>query len=724
MTPQPHQTAVPLLSCLPDQIPAALRDAPRWAPWAAVWDEQRGKYDKVPRQPAAPQYGLSTVRPERWATFDAAAQAYQRDPQALAGLGYCMTGPHGLVGIDLDNCLEADGTPAAWAAEIVAQMASYTEVSPSGRGLRIFVLGAIDADWTNPDQGLEVYGGNEPRFLTVTGHRLDDAPADVRPADPAALAALAARYAKERRRAEVIDLNIPDVLDDFLLPALATLPVPDKVERFLSAGEADGDRSGVLHAAGVALYSAGLDDTTVFSLLATNEYALGVALDHRRQDHDRAMLYLWREHCVKARPKASTPASPDEFEVVAPAEVEREPLPPFARDGKGRIEATLNNLALALARPDVCGLRLGWDQFRDEIMFIPRDGGAWVPLGDADTVRLRQDLECGGFKPIGRELMRDAILLAADGGRFDSARDWLDGLQWDGIPRIDRFYVDYFGVADSDYARAVGAYTWTALAGRVLAPGCKADMVPILVGSQGLGKSASVAAMAPDSEFFAEVNLGDRDDDLSRRMRGCLVAEIGELRGLHSRDLESIKSFITRTHENWVPKYKEFATKFPRRMLFIGTTNQDQFLADPTGNRRWLPLDVTAADRDAVTADRDQLWAEGAARWREAGIAFQQAEELAGGQHEKYEMHDAWEDAIAQWLDEPDMLTGDMPRNREFLRTRDIMRNALNLTDSQINRGGEMRVSAIICKLGYARKKLREHGRTFWAFVPTCSYLD
>ena len=139
--------------------------------------------------------------------------------------------------------------------------------------------------------------------------------------------------------------------------------------------------------------------------------------------------------------------------------------------------------------------------------------------------------------------------------------------------------------------------------GRVLEPGIKADMVPILVGPQGCGKSSGVEALSPDPAFFTEISFAEKDDDLARKMRGRLVAEIGELRGLNTKELESIKAFVTRTHENWIPKYREFATQFPRRPVFVGTTNEDEFLADKTGNRRWLPVEVSKVDVKAIKRD-------------------------------------------------------------------------------------------------------------------------
>lgn len=192
------------------------------------------------------------------------------------------------------------------------------------------------------------------------------------------------------------------------------------------------------------------------------------------------------------------------------------------------------------------------------------------------------------------------VLLAADENPFDSAMEWLKSLEWDGIPRIEKFYHTHFGTEDSAYTRAVSRYMWTALAGRVLKPGIKADMVPILVGAQGAGKSSVVAALSLIRLFFTEISFAEKDDDLARKMRGCLVAEISELRGLNTKELESIKAFVTRTHEKWIPKFKEFATQFPRRSLSIGTTNEDEFLGDKTGNRRWLPVEVGKMDVEGI----------------------------------------------------------------------------------------------------------------------------
>ena len=399
----------------------------------------------------------------------------------------------------------------------------------------------------------------------------------------------------------------------------------------------------------------------------------------------------------------------------------RKALPKFTYTKHGEIECTIGNVKKAIERPDLCGWEIKLDCFRDEIM--RHDGKKWAQFTDADYTRLRLRLEKNGFKPVGRELMRDVVGEVADTNRFDSAIEWLNAIDpWDGVPRIDTFLCNYMGAENNEYVRAVGAYMWTALAGRVLEPGCQVDMVPILEGKQGVRKTSAVKAIVPHKELFCNVSFTEKDDDLARKMRGRLIAEIGELKGLHSRDLETIKEFIVRTDENWIPKFKEFGTTFPRRLIFIGTTNQAEFLADETGNRRWLPVHVEWCDVDRIKADRNQLWAEARERFKVAGIAYQDAERLAENVHEKYMMHDAWEEIFGAWLHAAD-LDGKSPASNEFLLISDILRDAYHFDTKQIKRGDELRIGKILRKAGYERAVRRVNGKPAKVWVPSVTLL-
>ena len=209
-------------------------------------------------------------------------------------------------------------------------------------------------------------------------------------------------------------------------------------------------------------------------------------------------------------------------------------------------------------------------------------------------------------------------------------------------------------------------------------------------------------------------------------MRGTLLAEIGELRGLHSKELESIKAFITRTTERWVPKFKEFTAEFQRRLVFVGTTNQDEFLADHTGNRRWLPVRVGQADVEGIKKARVQLWAEARGLFREVGVDWKEADALAPAVHKDHEMTDPWAEIIQAWLDEPDALTGKKPRDCEFLLNSDVWRGALNLTAGAVRQGEKLRIGKILRDCGFVVKKKRVNGApgNVWVLsVPVCSDL-
>ena len=140
--------------------------------------------------------------------------------------------------------------------------------------------------------------------------------------------------------------------------------------------------------------------------------------------------------------------------------------------------------------------------------------------------------------------------------------------------------------------------------------------------------------------------------DQARLLRGKIIGEIAELRGLASRDHESIKAWITRECEEWTPKYRESNISYPRRCVFIGTTNQRQFLADETGNRRWLPVTVGRCRPAEVARARDQILAEALVLYLVDGIDFADAERLAPTEHEQYAVDDPWAEPVAEYLAE------------------------------------------------------------------------
>lgn len=384
------------------------------------------------------------------------------------------------------------------------------------------------------------------------------------------------------------------------------------------------------------------------------------------------------------------------------------PRPPFKRTEAGEIYATLDNLYQALKRDDVCDARIAYDRFRDEVVITSAKISAlkWRSFTDNDYTILQRHLErVIGFKPITFDLLRRTVNLIAHENSFDSAILWLESLVWDGVARVDQFMALYLKAEGNAYARAVSRYLWTALAGRVLVPGIKADMVPIWESGQGRIKSSAVEALAPDPEFFLEVDLNEKESDLTRKMRGKLVGEINELRGLQTKDAQSINAFITRKYEEWVPKYLEKSQRTPRRIIFIGTTNKKEILNDGTGKRRWLPTRVEYADIAAILRDRDQLWAEGKELFLKLGICYEEAEKLAPKIHGDYTIRHPWEDIILEWLETAHEMGGQRPSEKGYIKMSEVMQQALHLDTRNMKGNDSKEIAEILRGAGYNNTK-------------------
>jgi predicted P-loop ATPase len=388
------------------------------------------------------------------------------------------------------------------------------------------------------------------------------------------------------------------------------------------------------------------------------------------------------------------------------------------RDAKGRPETTMDNLIEALENPGFCQHVLAFDAFQHDVVWCPMTDPEgeeqWAAFDDTNYADLQRILERRGFRQIGIEMLRRAVRRAARDNPVDTAQIWLMRQQWDGVSRVSGFFEQAFGVPASDYATAVSRYLWTALAGRVIAPGCKADMVVTLVGPQGLYKSTALEQLVPHTDFYLQVHLKNKEDDIARLMRGRMVYDIDELRGLRSKSAEEIKAFLSRRYDTWVPKFMETTTRFARRGVFVASTNEDDFLGDATGERRWLPLSVNHADVRWIAANRDQLWAEAANLYVLDGILWQDAERLAVVEHPRYKAEDAWELIIARWLEDRDV-TGERTNadNPEGLHASEVAAGALGLSLRDMDNSVYGRVGRVLRRFGFVRGQGRRRNRWF-----------
>lgn len=396
----------------------------------------------------------------------------------------------------------------------------------------------------------------------------------------------------------------------------------------------------------------------------------------------------------------------------------------FMAAAGGAIAATVANIEEALMSPEA-NIAIAYDAFLDQ-RSISIGGEPPRAFEDEDYGDLRARLERRGFKPVSAEVMKTVVGMVARRNKFDSAVDWIESLVWDGVPRISRAMQAYYGCEDTPYASAVGEYLFTGLAGRCTTPGIKADMSLILVGLQGARKTSAVEALCPTPEAFGEIDLNKSDDALARSMRGKLVVELAELKGLSGRDAESVKAWFSRRFEEWRPVYREALLRYGRRSMTIGTDNNGEFLDDPSGARRFLPIQVGLnVDIEGLLRDRDQLWAEGLARFRQSGIAWKAAEQLAKNEHAKFETVDENLAFVSAWLATPPPPLLGHPlvttsRGSGPVRGGDILTGALNYQPSNIKKGDQMMLAKIMRRLGYVRTTIRQHGEPIkvWVTAP------
>jgi predicted P-loop ATPase len=394
----------------------------------------------------------------------------------------------------------------------------------------------------------------------------------------------------------------------------------------------------------------------------------------------------------------------------------------YLRHSNGRIITSKENLVNALSNPNDCGVDICFDNFKGEVVISQPDLEQWYPLKETDRTEICIRLEAGkdGFADISTERWRESVNLTAQYNNIDTAQTWIKSLKWDGVARIEKFLPNYLGTVDTAYTNAVSLYMWTAMAGRVMSLGCKVDMIPVLMGSQGAGKSEAIKALVPSETFYAEFDLKTKDDDQARMMRGVLVGEIAELNGLRGRDSEAVKAFITRTVESFIPKYMEYKTEFPRRLVFFGTTNDDEFLTDPTGNRRWLPFKVGKCRVAEIKVNREQLWAEALVTYQHSGIAWQKAEELAKNEHKAFIETDSWETPVLDWLSTKSQYNHQLNKDQPFSMNQ-VLTSAVNKTADKCGRVDEMRMAKVLKGLGFTKARITYNGKqgSYWIPIPT-----
>lgn len=300
---------------------------------------------------------------------------------------------------------------------------------------------------------------------------------------------------------------------------------------------------------------------------------------------------------------------------------------------KGIVKSTVQNVSLILAYDDRFGRKIAFNEFLNEaVLMAPiRSNSVEVNTGPIRNpvngdmmagraeVAIRRILEAQrakgmagwGLRVTDRDL-RDAISSVADGHAFNPVIEYLKGCRWDGVPRISGLWVDYFHAADTSYHRETARLFMVAAVARVYEPGCKWDFVPILEGRQGMLKSTAVRVLAGAGRFGELSTHFDDKARLVEQIQGKWMVEIPELVQFRKAEVEVMKAVFSAQSDRVRLAWGRGAKDYMRQNVFVGTTNQREYLKDPTGNRRYWPIRLSsdAIDVDGLMRDREALWAE------------------------------------------------------------------------------------------------------------------
>lgn len=250
----------------------------------------------------------------------------------------------------------------------------------------------------------------------------------------------------------------------------------------------------------------------------------------------------------------------------------------------------------------------------------------WAPREDEGSFRWVDDDDSGlriyiekvlGFKS--KDSIQDALTQYAAKNRFNPIIDYLKALEWDGVKRLDTLFIDYLGAADTSYTKAVTRKSHVAAIARIMTPGIKYDTMPVLTGTQGLGKTTLIQKMGLN--WFSNSIESFEGKEAAELLQGIWIVEIGEMSAYNRSDLETIKGFLSRCDDQYRAAYARKTEKHPRSCVFFGTSNKDDYLRDSTGARRFWPVDVgIRKNTKNVFTDLDsevnQIWAEAFFRWQ------------------------------------------------------------------------------------------------------------
>lgn len=390
---------------------------------------------------------------------------------------------------------------------------------------------------------------------------------------------------------------------------------------------------------------------------------------------------------------------------------------PLLYDDKGTIKPCEYNV-VELLGSDARYSVVHWDEFRCRLLVGARD---WNDHDAREALcRLQSEQKVPKFS-LGQ--VHNGINALAYSRRRDSLRDYLTGLpKWDQTPRIEHAFAEAWGAPDSSLTRAASTNFFIAMAARAMKPGAQVDTLWAFEGPQGAKKSKSFRTLG--GEWHAEINAQVGTTDFLRELRGLWIAELSELDSLRGKEATTVKRLLSAPTDRFVEKYERNAVAYPRRAVFVATTNEAAYWQDSTGARRLVPIRCGEIDIDMIQENRERWFAEALHLFEAGATWWEFPSEIHAAQDDRQQV-DPWEDTLRALmangrtvqigfdsvLHQPITETVNWPAG--WVASAEIMEHWLKLAPLHQGKDSGTRLGKVMRRLGFDPKKFgkaRERG--------------
>ena len=366
------------------------------------------------------------------------------------------------------------------------------------------------------------------------------------------------------------------------------------------------------------------------------------------------------------------------------------------------------SLVLENIRPGV----IWYDEFLQKIMTLRSDGEGTREWTDADDIRMTIELQrtCA-MLTVNKSIVRDGIVEHAYKDTRNELKDWLGSLQWDGVERINEFFVEVCGAKGSPYMSSVGRNFFISLVARAMRPGCKVDNMIVLEGAQGMQKSSVLEELG--GRWYTIMRQAPTSKDFEITLQGKWLIEIAELDAFGRADLSAVKRTMTTRVDRYRSPYGVHAQDHERTSVFAGTVNPSEWNSDPTGARRFWPILCRLIDLARVRRERDQLFAEACAAFA-AGESWW----LVPWDEAKQQQDDRYSDD--PWAEMVEFQT----QGRVKITVGWLM-ETMGLTVIQQDKKAQMRIASILRHAGWIREVARDGDKVVrrWTRARAPSFL-